>query len=502
MISWVHKARKQGLLFCRKEAKDFPTPGSASLQDPVPANESFFGSFFSKKELLACLLCLAVPLASQAASPEGEGSLYAGVRYQDSLTYLDNPSRPPDIWDATKRIALGPATLSLGGELRERIETYTNPNFGFNKAPGHNTYDLHRLLLQADLRWGDQLRGFVQVSELQRLGVRGVTSTTDLDRLDLAQGFVDLAPWAGGPVLRAGRQELLLGFQRMVAVREGANARRSFDGLRLSQRFTDVTLDAFALRPVADKNAVFDDSPNLRQTLYGITATVALRPGVNADLYWLSVDNTAATFRGKTGHEQRDSFGLRLFGTAGGFDWNHEAALQTGMFRNLNISAWMLAAIAGYTFRDIAWEPRLALEANATSGDDPRHGTLATFNAPFPRLPYFAETSLLVPSNVYDLRPTLTVKPLPRVTVVAAWDTLWRTSTRDSLYGNGMVAYPNTSKAQGRRVGTELSLDARLQVDPHLTLGAIYAAFLAGEALTSVKGRDVSFLVGFATYKF
>jgi hypothetical protein len=73
---------------------------------------------------------------------------------------------------------------------------------------------------------------------------------------------------------------------------------------------------------------------------------------------------------------------------------------------------------------------------------------------------------------------------------------------RDALYCNAMVAYRNTAKAQEKWVGTELSPDARWQVDQHLTLGAIYAYFRADEALTSVKGKDFSFLVEFATYKF
>ena len=72
--------------------------------------------------------------------------------------------------------------------------------------------------------------------------------------------------------------------------------------------------------------------------------------------------------------------------------------------------------------------------------------TIGTYNGLYPRLPYFAETAMLVPSNLYDVRPVVDFRPLADVVVVAGWDTLWRTSTRDALYGSGMVPYP-----RGRR---------------------------------------------------
>lgn len=59
--------------------------------------------------------------------------------------------------------------------------------------------------------------------------------------------------------------------------------------------------------------------------------------------------------------------------------------------------------------------------------------------AMFPRLPYFAETSMLVPSNLYDIRPVLSFKPTPNLFATLGWDTLWRASRCDGLYGSGLV---------------------------------------------------------------
>ena len=120
----------------------------------------------------------------------------------------------------------------------------------------------------------------------------------------------------------------------------------------------------------------------------------------------------------------------------------------------------------------------------------------------YPRLPYFAETSLLVPANVFDVRPVLSFRPTPDVLSVFGWDTLWRASATDGLYGSGMVQYANTNKVGGNHIGTELSADVRWRIDEHLLLGAIAAEFLSGPAVQEAFGKDVSFFVLFATYRF
>jgi hypothetical protein len=120
----------------------------------------------------------------------------------------------------------------------------------------------------------------------------------------------------------------------------------------------------------------------------------------------------------------------------------------------------------------------------------------------FPRLPYFAETSLLVSANIRDMRPVLSFRPVPDVLATFGWDTLWRVSNSDGLYGSAMVEYANTNKVTGSRVGTELSADVRWRVDRHLAVGAIAAEFLSGPAVQKALGKNVTFFALFATYRF
>jgi hypothetical protein len=459
--------------------------------------------------LLVVAFVLPLSNGARGASPEPGDPTYHNLRYDDDFSYLADASQPVNPWDRYKYIPLGdgqygPSYLSLGGELRLRFESYLDPNFGI-KAPPNDAYLLQRLLLHADLHLTEYVRIFLQLGEMERLGNRGTPTTTDINQLDVMQAFIDLrppSPLGDAPVIRIGREELLFGYQRLIAVREGPNVRRDFDGFRIHDQIDGASFDMLAVRPVNDAEGVFDDHTNMKQYLVGPYLTVPLGPVLKADIYQLNYQNEAAKYRGVTGTEQRHTYGVRLFGEANGFDWNNELAVQQGTFRNRYIQAEMLAGILGYTFRGAFWQPRIGIETNYASGDNIHSSAIGTFNAMYPRLPYFAETSLLVPANVYDIRPVVSFKPTPDVLAVFGWDNLWRASTTDGLYGSGMTEYPGTAKVTGRRVGTELSADVRWRLNEHLLVGAIFAEFLSGPAVTEALGQNVSYFVLFATFRF
>ena len=445
---------------------------------------------------------------ARAESPEPPDPTFRGLRYEDDFSH-PNPKSAADFWGPIKYIPLGSdAYMTLGGEVRERFESYDNINFGFSKAAPKSDYLLQRLMFNTDLHVTEWFRAFGQVGSMDRYGNRGASSTTDIDRGEIMQAFLDFrapGPLGDRPTLRVGREELLFGWQRLIAVREGPNVRRAFDGLRLTDRIGEVSVDLFSVKPVTNNQDSFDDPTNNAQRLKGayVTAPVPFVPALKADLYVLGYERDKAVFRGITATESRTTYGTRLFGDLKGFDWNFEGDLQRGTFSKYDIRAYWLAASTGYKFEGLAWTPRLGLQANYASGDK-GGSTLGTFNALYPRLPYFAEISMLVPSNLKDVRPTLTFNPFQNVQVVLGYDMLWRASTADGLYGSGQTLFAGTNgaKVTASRVGEETSADVRVRVDEHLTLGAIAAVMKAGPALTEAGGKDVKFGVLFAKYKF
>jgi hypothetical protein len=434
-------------------------------------------------------------------------STYKPFRYDEDYRYLADPACRTDLWDPLKYIPLGtdPNTyLSFGGELRERAQYYSAPDFGLRG--GANSYLLHRLLLSTDLHVTEYFRAFVQLGNHMEVGKHEPLSPTDVDRLDLQQGFFDLRPPLVGdfnPTLRAGRQEMAYGSQRLVSVREPPNIRRSFDGFRLFDTIGDLRVDAFATRPVQLKQGVFDDQSNYKQAFWGVYSTVSVTRQLGVDLYYLGFNNELARFGTMSGDEHRQTFGTRIFGSAVGWDWNFEGVAQFGSFSGQDIRAWTVASDSGYTLTALPWLPRLGLKANIASGDHhPGGQTLGTFNPLFPKLGYFTEASLVSPSNFFDFQPSVTFIPADKVGVSIGWDFLWRETTSDAVYTEPFTPIPGTAGHGGRTIGNQVSLDVGWQVDRHIQVKASYVHFFVGNALQTVGGHDVDFAMASAAYKF
>src|SRR3954451_20364672 len=131
------------------------------------------------------------PRAERPAAGGGPPG-YKSLRYEEDYRYLGDPSRRADLWDPIKYIPLGDDPeiyLSLGGEVRERGEYFSAPQFGV-RGGGADAYLLHRLLLSGDLHLGQDLRAFAQLGNHLEAGKDAPLSQTDLDRFDLQQAFV------------------------------------------------------------------------------------------------------------------------------------------------------------------------------------------------------------------------------------------------------------------------------------------------------------------------
>jgi hypothetical protein len=145
---------------------------------------------------LALLLALAAPLRGQGGSSSG------------TVTSLP---------------------IAFSGEVRVRAEA---------DAPGGGQErDVFTLLrsrfgVRVDPAPGVSL--FVQVQDSRVLGTEGAAPAT-VDLFDLHQGYAQLeTPWhAAKLTLRAGRQEIALGNQRLVGPGDWSNFARSFDGARV-----------------------------------------------------------------------------------------------------------------------------------------------------------------------------------------------------------------------------------------------------------------------------
>jgi len=432
---------------------------------------------------------------------------YHFLHYDDAPSDQKSPDWPNDFWSPLKFIPLDIAPgsyINFGGEDRERVEHFNRPFFGLTPR-GNLTYDMHRLLLDVDLHVGDTFRTFVQFGN-HLVTSHSFSPPTDVDRLDLQQGFLDVKLSVGRDsslTLRGGRQEITFGSARLVDVREGPNIRQSFDGGRFIYQSPDLRLDAFATKPVIPERGYFDDRTDSNQSFWGLYGVMPVHavPGLNVDFYYLGLDRQNATFDSGTANETRHSLGTRLWGGSGPWDYDTEGVFQFGKFGARDIRAWTVASNTGYTLQSTWGKPRLGLQTDVASGGG-AGGTLRSFNPLFPKFAYFTEASINAPINFIDVFPSITIQPRRDFAVTTGVDVLWRYSTHDAFYQAPGVPLVAGSANDKRFLGAQSNLHAEWQATAHLDINAVYVHFLTDGFLKAAGAKDIDYVGFWTTYKF
>jgi hypothetical protein len=456
-----------------------------------------------RAEVLGCLAALAGE-AHADEEPCAHPPI-AAIRYEEDYRFLHDPACRTELWDPMKYIELGDDTyLTLGADIRERFEYIHNQDWG--RAPSDG-YALSRLMVHGDLHLGWHVRVFVQLAGAFVAGRAGGPRPVDEDQLDVHQAFVDVSmdiATLGRFTLRVGRQELDYPSARLVAVRDGANVRLSFDGVRAIQRIGAWHVDALALAPVETARGVFDDGPEPGQRLWGIYSSGPVVPERLAlDVYYLGLLRDHAEFDQGTARELRHTLGARFSGTVANIDHNTELVFQFGSFGAGDIRAWTVASDTGYTFTSRPWRPRIGGQANVTSGDNDRDDVdLQTFDPLFPRAAYFSEANLIGPLNHIDVHPTLGLEPTERVAITLAWDIFWRYSLADGLYRMSGAPQVTVADNPERFVGSEGSVLVEWNVARGTAMFATYTHFFAGPFLRRAGlDHDVDFVAGWLSYR-
>ncbi len=415
-------------------------------------------------------------------------------RYDDDSTvYADAPA--DDLYAKLKYIPLGPQDyLSLGADLRERVEASDVGLLGF-RNPGADAYDLHRLLVFADLQLGPDVRGFVQLGDHEEVGRTPAAIPTDVDQLDLSQGFLDAsAEVAGGrATLRFGRAEMSFDDGAIIGLRDGPNVRQVWDGARLTYVAGPWRWDAFAVEPVSVKPGVFDDGPLHDQSIEGVHLTVTPRGALAADGFYYHNLNPQVSLYGASGAERTDTFGLRLRGARGAIDGSVGGIGQTGDATGREVRAFALHGDVGWRFAGLPWAPHVTLRSDVLSGGDPRSAHITTFNALYPNVAYSTEATIEAPANLIQSGLVATADPLRAVTLQYTLEGLWRYSTRDAFYAAPLFPLVRPTSSDDAYSGVEQQLEASWRLNAFVTLKAAYVHFFAGDFIRQGGGHDEDF---------
>jgi hypothetical protein len=420
-------------------------------------------------------------------------------RWQEDWSALADPAQRTEPLDNLKYIPLfitdPKSYVSLGATLRERFESNDAAGFGVGKVAA-DAYLLQRLQIHADIRLNENWQVFVQLED-DRAFDKATISPADQDPLDLRLAFVAYTNTLSDGTFnaRVGRQEFNFDLQRFISSRDGPNVRQAFDAAWADWVTGPWKFIGFVSQPVQYVDyGVFNDfsDKSFRFSLLRVERQVGSIGEVSA--YYSLYERDNAVYLDAVGIEHRNVFDVHFAGQLNGADWDLEAMAQTGEVGAKDIRAWALGGRAGYTFANLAWTPRIGLQADAASGDaHPGDNKIETFNPLFPNGYYFTLGGYTGYSNLIHLKPSITVDPVANLSVMAAVGLQWRQTSADAVYVQ-TNAVPGTAGVAGLWTGVYSQLRVDYRFNAHVT-GAIEAVhYQIGNVVRQAGGHDSDYL--------
>ena len=397
----------------------------------------------------------------------------------------------------------GSVWASFGGSAQLRFESFSDFNFGAPAgATDDDAYLLSRLRLHGDVHVGDHLRLFAEFKSSNSTGrdLIGGNRTLDVDSAALQQGFVDIrVPVVGEDLsltVRAGRQMLLLGKQRLVSPLPWANTLRTWDGASAILKGSSFQLTTFYTQFAPVQKYDFNDV-NRRIDFYGGYLTTEVpTTDLGWDVYVLGLSREGVTFNGTTGAEDRYTVGTRIWGKLSErADFEIESAWQLGEVGNNDIEAGMFTANVGYRFPDLMAGARAWVGFDYATGDETPGGDVQTFNQLFPLgHAYLGYADVLGRQNIVDASTGLDFEINSKLSAKLHVHGFWVAEKTDALYNvGGGVSRPGGSSTS-RYVGTEVDLIATYVVNRHVKTQLGYSHVFAGDLIEdSGPSDDIDF---------
>ncbi|MCA9128046.1 MAG: alginate export family protein [Planctomycetales bacterium] len=447
----------------------------------------------------------AVVAAEKPAKPKKKEDLqaamkdaYKGVFYANNFSYLDDPSYdgPMFFGDSLKGMANG--KLDIGGEYRTRFH-HENNHRGLGLTGLDDEFWLTRLRLFTNYRITKNIRFYGEYLYADSAGESLAPRPIEENRGEAQNLFVDFKLIDNGSskvTARVGRQELLLGAQRLVSPLDWANTRRTFDGYRMTYGSSDIDLDLFYTNPVARVAATGGtnrwDSADDNQQFYGAYAT---RKGLeigSIDAYYLGYDNQTANFSYHT-------IGSRLAGSGDFFLYELEGGVQFGSNGNgTGHGAGFMTAGLGHKMTVGSgakkWTPTLWAWYDYASGGD------ATFVAPgddgfhhyFPLAhKYNGFMDLFGRRNLNDVNLQF-ISPIGSRVNFLLWYHYFFLDQATTPYSVVMTPFNAANTAGSKDLGHEIDTLFTINLNPRNSLLIGYSFFNSGDYYRTTTGVPTS----------
>ena len=413
----------------------------------------------------------------------------ADFRYVESLGFGQRT-----FVEKLKRMHLNDCLMfSTGGQFWTRFASEHNSRL----TEADNSYALPRVRLFGDLSFGELARVYGEFIWADSVSEELRPLPVDVNRGDLLNLFLDVnvVNWNNHPVVaRVGRQELLLGSQRLISTLDWANTRRTFEGVRVFRKGEKWDLDAFWVQFVPASPSSFD-RPDENQDFTGAWLTRRPQKGHFFDLYYLFLNNTNNIVREGIVQApfEASTLGARWAGEKNGVLWDFEAALQVGNRNAGDLVAGAATAGLGRHFKDMPLKPTAWVYYDYASGDsDPNSGRSTTFNQLYPFGHYFLGwIDQVGRKNIQDANAHLFLYPASWMTVWLQYHHFWLAQNRDALYNAGGVAIRRDPTGQaGSDVGDEIDVVLNFHLTRYSDIMVGYSRLFGGGFLEQTSGPN------------
>ncbi len=350
-----------------------------------------------------------------------------------------------------------PPWVTLGAQVRFRAEGLTGAGF---KEGNNQGYLLERYRLDLGLQPLGWLGVFGEFQD-SRAAHRPHPDAGIKDRADIRQAYVRVGREDGWWDVKAGRQRLAFGSERVIGAGEWGNTARAFDAIRVGVHHKKDRIDFFSSSVVVNSTDTWDHHKD-GEDLHGVCGSFGS---------WLAGAKVEPYLLRRTGLNRSWTYGLRTAGTAGP-NWSYEleALGQKG-------HEWAGTAQVRRQFSDLPGKPTILGEANYASTNldqlyPTNHGI-------------YGVADQIGRRNTQNLRSGLWIQPRKWLTLKGEGHYFWLANARAGLYAaSGALTVPAVAGgASHTDVGPEVDLLAELRLSRHYDIGAQFGHLFPGQFL-------------------
>ena len=279
--------------------------------------------------------------------------------------------------------------LSVTGQIRQRTE-YSAKDF--NADVDNPLFTFLRTRVNVGVRAAEDVKAFVQFQDSRVWGgenpavARG-TMDGAAPLFDVHQAFFTVDNvFDSGFNAKVGRQEIVIGNQRLVGAVGWHNVGRTFDAARFMYKAEKGSFDLFAARLVGATGTPDGDN------LFGLVGTYPFADNARVEGLVLMDNSTFPIAAGADSGENmlsRITAGAAAYGGQSGFDYELEAyyqmgdAFEAGTGELGSIGAYLASAKVGYLVNEDNGLKLGALFTIVSGDDDATDGDISNFNTLF-----------------------------------------------------------------------------------------------------------------------